>query len=58
MQLYLFDFDTSEHRAEPGNPFDRIQGVNLFGQRALFVGGWVTCAGCGLIRLGYTGGAA
>ena len=36
------------------NPFAKVQGVNMFGTRAVFIGCW-TCTGSDLVRLGYAG---
>lgn len=48
-QLDLFAPVTLPKRA---NPFTHIQGVNLFGTRAIYIGCWI-CTGSDLVRPGY-----
>jgi hypothetical protein len=56
-QLDLFADDHIEHKLEMVNPFKGLQGVNLFGQRALFTG-FCACTGGDLVRAAYGGTAA
>lgn len=39
------------------NPFENVQGVNLFGQRGVFTG-FCCCTGGDLVRPAYAGAAA
>ena len=52
MQLDLFPA-----QAPRGNPFAKVQGVNLFGQRGMFTG-FCDCTGGDLWRVAYCGGRA
>lgn len=52
-QLDLFA-EIDPPRAEHINPFAKVQGVNLFGNRGLFVTCW-DCTGGDLMRPGYAG---
>lgn len=54
LQLELFAPATPPARV---NPFACVQGVNMFGTRAVFIGCW-TCTGSDLVRHGYAGSEA